>query len=271
MSRVRRGVLGLLVLGVLGGVFARTAAQGTPPATPPPGAQEAASPRIIYRLEPVIPATLAKQFSKAQLGILEKLNRRDLEHLARLKEMIVPEVWPSVEPTEADELAYGVLPATWEWATERNKAIVVLQPDQVFGAYEFGKLVRWGPISSGRKETSTPAGTYNLTWKTKSRTSTDNDQWLLKWYFNFINSRGVSFHQFELPGYAASHACVRLLERDAMWLYGWGEQWKLAPGGKDVLQQGTVVVVSGQYGHDKPGPWTSLDWWTQLPVKLDNK
>ena len=113
--------------------------------------------------------------------------------------MIVPEVWPS-EPADADELAYGVLPATWEWATERNKAIVVLQPEQVFGAYEFGKLVRWGPVSSGRKETSTPAGTYNLTWKTKSRTSTDNDQWLLKWYFNFINSRGVSFHQFELPG-----------------------------------------------------------------------
>ena len=46
-------------------------------------------------------------------------------------------------------------------------------------------------------------------------------------------------------------------------VHGW-----LAPGGKDVLQQGTVVVVSGQYGHDKPGPWTSLDWWTQLPIKL---
>lgn len=265
MSRVRRGVLGLLVLGVLGGVSSRPAAQGTPPAAPPPAAQE--TPRIIYRIEPVNAALLTKQYSPSQLGMLEKFNRRDLEHLARLKEMIVPELWPS-EPADADELTYGVLPANWEWATERNKAIVVLQPEQVFGAYEFGKLVRWGPISSGRKETSTPAGTYNLTWKTKSRTSTDNDQWLLKWYFNFINSRGVSFHQFELPGYAASHACVRLLERDAMWLYGWGEQWKLAPGGKDVLQQGTVVVVTGQYGHDKPGPWTSLDWWSQLPVKL---
>jgi len=32
-----------------------------------------------------------------------------------------------------------------------------------------------------------------------------------------------------------------------------------------------VVVVSGQYGHDKPGPWTLLDWWTQLPVRLQNK
>jgi lipoprotein-anchoring transpeptidase ErfK/SrfK len=268
MSRARRGVLGLLVLGVLGGVFSGAAAQGTPLVTPQAVPQEQVTPRVIFRVEPVTAATIRKQYSPAQLGILEKLNRRDLEHLARLKEMIVPEVWPNVEPAESDELAFGVMPLTWEWATDRNKAIVVLQPEQLFGAYEFGKLVRWGPISSGRKETATPAGTFNLTWKTKSRVSTDNDQWLLKWYFNFINSRGVSFHQFELPGYAASHACVRLLERDAMWLYGWGEQWKLAPGGRDVLQHGTVVVVSGQYGHDKPAPWTSLDWWTELPVKI---
>ena len=267
MSRVRRGLLGLLVLVVFAGVFSRTSAQGTPPAITPPSPPEPANPRISYRLEPVTAAALTKLYSPAQLGILEKLNRRDVEHLARLKEMIVPEAWPA-EPADSDELEYAVLPATWEWATERNKAIVVLQPEQVFGAYEFGKLVRWGPVSSGRKETFTPAGTFNLTWKTKSRTSTDNDQWLLKWYFNFINSRGISFHQFELPGYAASHACVRLLERDAIWLYNWGEQWKLAPGGREVLQQGTVVVVSGQYGHDKPGPWTSTDWWTQLPINL---
>ena len=270
MKPARRGVLGLVVLGVLGGVVSRTAAQVTPPSpqATAPSPQQQVTPGVVFRLEPVNATALPKQYSAAQLGILEKLNRRDLEHLARLKEMIVPEVWPSTEPSEADELAFGVMPLTWEWATDRNKAIIVLQPEQLFGAYEFGKLVRWGPVSSGRKETFTPAGTFNLTWKTKSRTSTDNDQWLLKWYFNFINSRGISFHQFELPGYAASHACVRLLERDAMWLYGWGEQWKLAPGGKDVLQQGTVVVVSGQYGHAKPGPWTSLDWWTQLPVKL---
>jgi lipoprotein-anchoring transpeptidase ErfK/SrfK len=233
----------------------------TPTAAPAP-LRESVTPRIAYRLEPVHAATLTKRYSPAQLAILEKLNRRDLEHLARLEEMIVPGAWPD------DELAYGVLPPTWDWSVDRAKAIVVSQPDQVFGAYESGRLVRWGPISSGRKETPTPAGTYHLTWKAKSRTSTDSDQWLLKWYFNFINARGVSFHQFDLPGYAASHACVRLLERDAMWLYSWGEQWKLAPNGRDVLQQGTTVVVLGEYGHDKPGPWTSIDWWQGLPVQI---
>ncbi len=225
--------------------------------------------RITFRLEPLNAATFRKQYSPAQIAILEKLNRRDLEHLVRLKELVVPDAWPpGSEPGTIDELAYGVLPATWEWATDRPKAILVLQPDQLFAAYEFGKLVRWGPVSTGRKETFTPAGSYSLTWKAKSRASTDNDQWLLKWYFNFINARGVSFHQFDLPGHAASHACVRLLERDAMWLYSWGEQWKVAPNGRDVLQTGTPVVVSGEYGHDKPGPWASIDWWQRLPVQI---
>ena len=246
------GVL-LLVLVGRGAV-----AQEPAPPTPVP-------PRVTYRIEPVVAATIKKQYEPAKIAILEKLNRRDLEHLIRLKEMIVPDQFLE------DELGYGVLPLTWPWAEERPKAIVVSQPEQVFGAYEFGKLVRWGPISSGRKETATPPGIYNLTWKSKSRTSTDNDAWLLKWYFNFINSRGVSFHQFELPGYAASHACVRLLERDAMWLYSWGEQWKLSKDGREVLQTGSTVVVLGEYGHDKPGPWTSADWWTRLPLELTVK
>ena len=267
MRSACRGFLGPLVLVVSAGLLSRVVAQGTTPTPTPAPAQELRSPRVTFRLESVNAATLSKQYSASHLAILEKLNRRDLEHLARLKEMIVPETWPTKED-ENDELAYGVLPATWEWAADRAKVIVVSQPDQIFGAYESGKLVRWGPVSSGRKETPTPAGTYNLTWKAKSRVSTDNDQWLLKWYFNFINSRGVSFHQFELPGYAASHACVRLLERDAMWLYNWGDQWKLAPDRRTVLEPGSTVVVIGEYGHDKPGPWTSLQWWNALPIAL---
>ena len=53
------------------------------------------------------------------------------------------------------------------------------------------------------------------TWRSRSRVSTDNDQWLLEWYFNFINSRGISFHQFDLPGVAASHALVLVNHGDA--------------------------------------------------------
>lgn len=225
-----------------------------------PVAQAPSSPvaaRLLYHVEPLAPGELPKRFTPAQLALLEKLNRRDLEHLARLTELVVPDSWPE------DELAYSPLPTEWPWAAALPKALIVHQPAQVFGAYEYGRLVRWGPVSTGRKETPTPAGTFNLTWKSKSRRSTDNDAWLLKWYFNFINSRGVSFHEFDLPGAAASHACVRLLTRDAMWIYGWGEQWVLSPDGRTVVTPGTTVVVQDQVDFTNPTPWTTAGWWNQ--------
>jgi hypothetical protein len=254
----------LILIGVTVAVAASPTAQSSAPA-----ATSALAPsRATYRVEPLAAGELPKRFSPQQLGVLEKLNRRDLAHLARLTEIIVPDPW---QPDGIEsELAYSPLPAEWPWAVSMPKALIVHQPAQVFGAYEFGKLVRWGPVSTGRKETPTPAGAFNLTWKSKSRRSTDNDAWLLKWYFNFINSRGVSFHEFDLPGAAASHACVRLLARDAMWIYDWGEQWQLSQDGKTVVIPGTPVVVQGEVDFKNPTPWTSVDWW-RMPLQLMEK
>src|SRR5262245_21934261 len=126
---------------------------------------------------------LARLYTRDKLRVLEKLNRRDVEHLVRTEPpvpgLIVPSEW------QFDELAYSPLPMSYSWAETHAKAIVVHQPWQVFGAYENGRLIRWGPVSSGRKETPTPAGAYNLTWRSKGRYSTDNAAWFLPWYFNF--------------------------------------------------------------------------------------
>lgn len=212
-----------------------------------------------FSIEPIpkSAAELSKRFTPAQIDILEKLNRRGREHLLRadppVPGIVVPLTW------EDDELAYSPFPGEWAAAVEHPKYLVVHQPTQAFAAYEFGKLVRWGPVSSGRKETATPPGSYNLTWRSRSRRSTDNDAWLLEWYFNFINERGISFHQFDLPGYAASHACVRLLQRDAQWVYSWGEQWTLSSDKRKVDVPGTPVLIIGEFAHGKPAPWTSLD------------
>ena len=51
-----------------------------------------------YRLEAIDAPTLAKRYAADQVGVLEKLNRRDTEHLIRLETIVVPEVW-------AEELA----------------------------------------------------------------------------------------------------------------------------------------------------------------------
>jgi hypothetical protein len=201
-------------------------------------------------------AELASRFTPAQIDLLEKLNRRDREHLLRtdppVPGLIVPSVW------DDSPLAFSPFPTEWPAALEYPKVIVVDQPTQAFGAYESGKLVRWGPVSSGRRETPTPPGLFNLTWRSRSRRSTDNAAWLLEWYFNFVNERGVSFHKFDLPGYPGSHACVRLLERDAQWLYDWGEQWTLDATRRLVVTTGTPVLILGTYDYKAPPPWIDL-------------
>jgi hypothetical protein len=208
---------------------------------------------------------LRQQFSPEQIAVLEKLNRRDAERLVRTEPpvpgLVVPASW------DFGDTAYTPFPSEWPAIAEHPKYLVVHQPSQAFAAYEFGKLVRWGPVSSGRRETPTPSGAFNLTWRSRKRTSTDNDAWILEWYFNFVNSRGISFHQFDLPGYAASHACVRLLQRDAQWIYEWGDQWQLSKDRRVVEVPGTPVLVIGAFGHAEPPPWTSLQWLSK-PIEL---
>jgi hypothetical protein len=208
--------------------------------------------QVTFRLRPV-PEELSSRYSSRQIRLLEKLNRVDAERLPRLDSMVVPDRW------DADEAEYSPLPRQVQELAEHGKALVVHQPLQVFGAYEGGRLVRWGPVSTGRREHPTPAGRFYLTWKSRGRYSTVNPEWYLPWYFNFHNERGLSFHQYALPGEPASHACVRLLERDARWIFEWGEGWTLDERGWEVLEEGTPVWILGEYGYDRPPPWLRPD------------
>jgi hypothetical protein len=212
-----------------------------------------------FRLEtpPGSLADLRQQFTDEQLRILEKLNRADLNHLARLAVLVVPEVWVS------DELAYSVLPRRYPSAERHAKLLVVHLPGQLFGGYESGILVRWGPISSGARSSPTPPGIYSLNWKATSRYSTVDPDWLMPWYFNFGNREGLAFHQYTLPGGPASHGCIRLLQRDAQWLFDWGEPWVLDSTGRYVRRPGTPVLIMGAYDFDAPPPWRSLEWLAQ--------
>lgn len=213
-------------------------------ATPPPP--------ITYELALQSAAAQHHPFSVAQLSLLEKLNRTDTKHLTRRPLLVIPSRW------DLDELAYSPLPAhRAAWAGEDQFLSVDLAL-QAFGAYEHGHLVRWGPISSGSKTSPTPSGTYHLNWRSRGRHSTVDPDWFMKWYFNFANFRGLSFHAYALPGYPASHACVRLLSRDARWLYDWGNGWTLDESGTAVLSPGTPVSIVGAYDFDAPPPWLAV-------------
>jgi hypothetical protein len=168
------------------------------------------------------------------------------------------------------ELEHSPFPASYAAAASTARLLVVDQRTQAFAAYEHGQLVYWGPVSTGRKARPTPSGRFHLNWRARSRLSTLSGEWRLNWYFNFHNLRGLAFHEFDLPGVPASHACVRLLARDAKWIFEWGQSWTLDARGQ-LLEPGTPVVILGAYDFASPPPYQSLDAFTapiSMPVTL---
>jgi lipoprotein-anchoring transpeptidase ErfK/SrfK len=194
---------------------------------------------------------LRSEIGEEKMAALLKLNRLDAQHLRAGVTLVIPE--------QVDELTnFSPFPQRLETVRDTPKLILVSLRVQAFGAYEFGNLVRWGPTSSGKKASPTPAGIYHTNWKSKATRSSINDEWLLPWYFNLDNQRGISFHQYDLPGYPASHGCLRLLADDAAWIYGWADQWTLSTDHRRVEAYGTPVIVFGKYDYGKQAPWKHL-------------
>jgi len=180
-----------------------------------------------------------------------RVNRIDERFLRQNMEIVVPS-------DMSDLMKLSPMPATLPIAQTIPKLMVISQRVQAFGAYEYGTLVKWGPVSSGKKSTPTPSKLFFANWKGKEVISTANDEWILKWNFNLDNFDGIGMHLYEMPGHPASHSCVRLLEADALFLYDWTEQWILARDGQTLLAHGSPVLISGAYDFSNPAPWKAL-------------
>jgi len=194
---------------------------------------------------------LAQELGPERTLLVLKVNRIDRAHVRLGATLVVPEALD-------DPLALSPFPGAVVEIAEVPKLLVVARRVQAFAGYEQGRLVRWGPISTGKKATPTPTGLFHTNWRVGEKVSTEDPEWLLRWYFNIHNTRGVSFHQFEMPGYPASHSCLRLHEDDARWLFGWGVPWILSPDGRTIEAHGTPVVIFGDYVYGGEAPWKRL-------------
>ena len=243
-ARVHMRALAMMLAAIL---FAAVSAASQPPST--------AEQRYQLESPAAAASALDVRFTPAQIGILEALNRADAMNLPKLKQLVVPDTWHD------DLLAYSPFPHRLvTWGSDAPRLLIVHQPSQAFAAYEHGRLVRWGPVSSGRAISPTPHGRFHLNWRSTGRHSTVNPRWFMPWYFNFHNRRGLSLHEYVLPGRPASHACIRLLERDARWLYDWGRTWTLDARGWTVVEPGTPVQIIGCYAFGSAPPWRSREW-----------
>lgn len=185
------------------------------------------------------------------LDLVLALNRVDAVNLKKLDSIVVPTDF-------SGDLEY-YMPFPLEVATlnEVSKIILFSYTTQAFATYEYGVLTHTGPTSLGREKDKTPTGLFFTNWKAEETISTFNDEWKLKWNFNIENKLGVGFHEYELPGYPASHSCLRLLEKDAKMLYEFADQWELESAEK-VKLKGTPVIVFGSYDFKNPKIWNTL-------------
>jgi hypothetical protein len=186
-----------------------------------------------------------------KLDIVYAINRTDKANFTKMDSVVVPSDFSGDLPY------YLPFPIHVSSLADVSKVLIFSYPTQTFAAYENGELVYTGPTNMGRKKDPTPTGLFFTNWKAEKTTSTFNDEWDLKWNFNIENKLGVGFHQYELPGYPASHSCLRLLEKDAKYLYKWADEWILKDK-ENVKVKGTPVIVFGSYDFDGSKPWYEL-------------
>ena len=102
--------------------------------------------------------------------------------------------------------------------------------------YRNGVRIGVSTISSGKKGHSTPTGVFTILQKAKVHHSSTYDNAPMP-YMQRLTWKGVAMHAGNLPGYPASHGCVRLPLEFAKRLF-------------EVTEMGGTVVIAG--GHEDP-------------------
>lgn len=195
--------------------------------------------------------SIKKIYSIEHLQLIAGLNRIDLNCLHHADSLVIPDTILS------NWMFYSPYPDSLPFISDIHKILLFSDQIQAFAAYDNGKLVNWGPISTGKQSSPTPRGLFYSNWKAVTTKSTVDSSWILNWYFNLDNKEGVSWHEYILPGFPASHSCIRLRHDDAKWLYYWAEQWILADA-YTIAAYGTPAIVFGNYDFNGRKPWMSL-------------
>ena len=211
---------------------------------------------VSYSAWPIKGVDTAVESFKKKFGTEDQykilaINRIDIANIKRADTLIIP------DKILGNFIDYSPFPLSLSKLNDVDKIVFFSYATQSFAAYEKGKLVYSGPTSMGTKIHPTPTGLYFANWKAEETISTVDDEWKLKWNFNVENKEGIGWHQYAMPGYPASHSCLRMLETDAKWMYEWADQW-IVEGENNVLAQGTPTVVFGAYPFGARRPWLHL-------------
>jgi len=171
--------------------------------------------------------TLQKLFGANWL-IVARINKITPELIRPGMDLHIPHNW---------EAAKNYTPLSNQIPNREEKLILVDLQKQVLGAYEFGKLKFWCPISSGRKKCQepenceTPTGKFYIGGKDKDHISNKYPKPKggapMKYGLNLSKPDGTWtaywIHAGVLLGWPSSNGCIRLFEEEAKRLFLWAK------------------------------------------------
>jgi hypothetical protein len=172
-----------------------------------------------------------------------------------------------------DMVAYSIFPYIYPKAVNIKKIIIASNAYQAYACYEYGKQVRFAATNTGKEKTQTYPGRYAMVWKQELRLSSLDSTWKMPYTWNIHRFAGSAFHKFDMPGYPASHSCLRQFLDDAKWLYKWADGAKYDSAKLPIHLSGTPVLIIDHFDFTRPrtGPWVALrsnkDKFLELPDK----
>jgi lipoprotein-anchoring transpeptidase ErfK/SrfK len=108
-----------------------------------------------------------------------------------------------------------------------NPTIIVSKAQQSYSIVDNGKIIKRGKVSTGKKGYPTPSGSFVIHTKVDRAYSKKYRSWMN--YVMLFKGNKYALHSGVVPGYPASHGCIRLTKNDAIYLY------KSAPIGTTVI------------------------------------
>jgi lipoprotein-anchoring transpeptidase ErfK/SrfK len=189
-------------------------------ATPPP--PDAAGAETLGAAEP-FPTAVALLEPEPLLD----LGPETLAVSARAADDLEPIPAEPAEPAQAE-----AAPAPVPERAPSGVRVLVSIPQQKAYVFEDGELLATSPVSTGKRGHSTPAGTFRILQKKVHHRSNKYANAPMP-YMQRLTSYGIALHAGNLPGYPASHGCIRLPWSFAKKLYG-------------LTDHGTKVVVTHQ-------------------------
>ena len=111
--------------------------------------------------------------------------------------------------------------------------VLVSIPQQTMHVYRNGILIGRSTVSTGAKGHATPGGVFSILEKKQTHRSKKYDNAPMP-YMQRLTWTGIAMHSGQLPGYPASHGCVRLPYDFSQLLF------------KATEKGGTVVVGDGK-------------------------